>query len=131
MSAMKRQSVGPALCERIALAQVEYRGDLRISLNLGGDVDDDNDDRHDRRRHWGVRHVGPWVVFADAGRGWMVGDARVGNYQYRDNEFPDLKTFRSDVGAGLDFDVLGFFIAKSTSDSGERPNFFVRVRHRF
>jgi hypothetical protein len=70
-------------------------------------------------------------VFADAGRGWLVGPGRVGDIQYRAAQVPALRTFRTDVGAGLDFDVIGFFVAKSTSHPDESANFFVRLRHRF
>lgn len=117
----------PAQCERIALAQVEYRGDLRIGFG-GHDADDSR-----ARRWWrrlGFYRAAQWVVFADAGRGWRVtGDdtpLREGK-----RELPSLRSFRSDVGAGLDFDVIGFYLAKATSDAREPANFFVRLRHRF
>ena len=58
-------------------------------------------------------------------------EARVGDLQYHATQFPSLNTFRTDVGAGVDFDVIGFFIAKSTSHPDESMNFFVRLRHRF
>jgi hypothetical protein len=118
----------PAQCERIALVQVEYRGDLRIGIG-GIEPGDSPDDS--RWRRFRIHHVGQWVVFADAGRGWLVGPGRVGDIQYRAAQVPALRTFRTDVGAGLDFDVIGFFVAKSTSHPDESANFFVRLRHRF
>jgi hypothetical protein len=118
----------PAQCERIALVQVEYRGDLRIGIG-GVESGDDADDS--RWRRFRIHHVGQWVVFADAGRGWLVGPEQRGDIQYRAGQFPAMRTFRTDVGAGLDFDVIGFFIAKSTSNPDEPTNFFVRLRHRF
>ena len=118
----------PAQCERIALLQVEYRGDLRIGI---GGIEP-GDDRDESRWHrFRVQHVGQWVVFADAGRGWLVGPSRVGEIQYRAGQVPQPRTFKTDVGAGLDFDVIGFFVAKSTSHPDESANFFVRLRHRF
>jgi hypothetical protein len=119
----------PAQCERIALLQVEYRGDLRIGI---GGVDPEVDREEDREgwHKFSFHHVGQWVVFADAGRGWLVGPQRTG-LQYHGGDIPALSTFRSDLGAGLDFDVIGFFIAKSTSQRNEPANFFVRLRHRF
>ena len=51
----------PAQCERIALAQLEFRHDLRVGLA-------------DLVR--GVPLDGAWIVFADAGRGWLVGYTR-------------------------------------------------------
>ena len=118
----------PAQCERIALAQVEYRGDLRIGLGGGPASGDRNDDRW---RRFKIQHVGQWVVFADAGRGWLVGPGRVGQLQYRAGQLPGMSTFRTDVGAGLDFDMIGIYVAKSTSHPDEPANFFVRLRHRF
>lgn len=118
----------PAQCERIALAQVEYRGDLRIGVGSVPSSGERNDDRWHRFK---IQHVGQWVVFADAGRGWLVGSGRVGQMQYRAAQLPAIGTFRTDVGAGLDFDVIGFFVAKSTSHPDEPANVFVRLRHRF
>ena len=126
------QPVGaPAQCERVALVQVEYRGELRVTI---GDSDDVEPAGRGRRRRWpwlGYHRVGQWVVFADAGRGWLVNGRRETGLRFGRAEIPSPKTFRTDVGAGLDFDALGFFVAKSTSDFGEPANFFVRVRHRF
>jgi hypothetical protein len=118
----------PAQCERIALVQLEYRGDLRIGIGGVESGDGTGDSRWHRFR---INHVGQWVVFADAGRGWLVGPARQGDIQYRAGQLPAFRSFRTDVGAGLDFDVIGFFIAKSTSNPDEPTNFFVRLRHRF
>ena len=44
---------------------------------------------------------------------------------------PPLGSFRSDVGIGLDAEVVGIFVAKSLTDSGNPINFSVRLRHRF
>ena len=114
----------PALCERVVLAQIEYRGALGFGrLGLGDLVPD----------WWSERGLKTpqWVAFADAGRGWLVGD-RQGDLQYpRSTVIPALGTFRTDVGLGLDLRVIGFFVAKAVSDRNEPANFFVRVRHRF
>lgn len=118
----------PAQCERVALVQAEYRGDLRIGIGGIEPGDEPDESRWPRFR---IHQVGQWVVFADAGRGWLVGPARIGDLQYHATQFPALNTFRTDVGAGVDFDVIGFFIAKSTSHPDESMNFFVRLRHRF
>jgi hypothetical protein len=110
----------PAQCERMALAQVEYRGDLHIDLFTDWDDDD-----YTRSHSQGV-----WVVFADAGRGWLVG-APSAPLTYGRNELPPLSTFRTDLGVGLDFDVIGVYVAKAMSQPKEPANFFVRLRHRF
>ena len=114
----------PALCERVILAQVEYRGALGFGrIGLGDLVPDWWSDR-------GLK-TPQWVAFADAGRGWLVGD-RQGDLQYPGwTVLPSPDTFRTDVGLGLDLRVIGFFVAKAVSDRNEPANFFVRVRHRF
>lgn len=114
----------PAQCERIALAQVEYRGDLR----LGGTG------AHSARDHpWDILldRRASWVVFADAGRGWLVGQQRVGALQYRAWQLPPLGSFRLDLGAGLDFQWVGIFAAKAVTEPAGAANVIVRLRHRF
>jgi hypothetical protein len=114
----------PAECERMALAQAEYRG--AIHVNLFGDDDDWTWDER-----WGLDWSGEWIVFADAGRGWLVGPGDATELTYPKGDFPSLGTFRTDVGLGLDLGVIGLYLAKSLSKSDEPANFFVRVRHRF
>jgi hypothetical protein len=70
------------------------------------------------------------VLFADAGRGWLVG-SRQGDLQYPKDGIPSLSTFKSDLGIGFDAGLIGLYVAKSISDSKEPPNFFVRVGRRF
>jgi hypothetical protein len=113
----------PAQCERMALAQIEYRGDIRI--DPFGVFDEE---RGRRRRGWG--RGAQWVVFADAGRGWLVGP-RVGSIQYPKGKMPNFDSFESDVGIGLQLDELGLFVAKSLSGPDQPANFFVRLRSRF
>jgi hypothetical protein len=111
----------PAECERVALAQIEYRGDLRIDFT--GDWEDWP--RHYHSAHGDV----VWVMFADAGRGWDAGPS-AGSIVPDRGLLPPLSTFRSDVGVGLDFGGIGVYAAKAVS-SPEPVNFFVRLRHRF
>ena len=111
----------PALCERVALAQVEYRGDLHFDM-FGG-FDWRRDDLH-------FRSDPVWVAFADAGRGWLIGAPRDGMH-YGGSAFPSPSTFRTDLGVGLDFGEFGVFVAKSVSDGDEPLNFLFRLRHRF
>ena len=112
----------PAQCDRIALAQIEYRGDLR--LNFTGDWED-----WPRRFHSAHGDV-VWVLFADAGRGWNTGTPD-GALTYGRGTLPPLSTFRSDLGLGLDIAGIGIYAAKSVSTPAEPMNFFVRLRHRF
>jgi hypothetical protein len=71
-----------------------------------------------------------WVVFADAGRGWNVGNPR-DSLTLGSGDFPALSSFRTDAGLGLDFGGIGIYAAKALSASGEPMNFFMRLRHRF
>lgn len=113
----------PAQCERMMLAQVEYRGEIRIDPFgfLRGE-------RQARRFGWGGRSE--WVVFADAGRGWLVGP-RTGTLRYEKGSVPAFSTFRADVGVGLRFDDLGVYVAKSLSDRDAPANLFIRLKPRF
>lgn len=111
----------PGQCDRMALAQIEYRGDLHFDL-----FSDWNDD-YMRRGSDGV-----WVLFADAGRGWLVGTPTAGDeLTFARNELPGLSSFRTNLGIGLDFDLIGVYVAKAMSAPKEPANVFVRVRHRF
>lgn len=112
----------PAECDRIALAQAEYRGDLR--WDLFGNWDDWP------HRYHGEHGDAAWVLFADAGRGWKVG-APGGGLTYRRGEIPPLGTFRADLGVGLDVSGIGIYAAKSVSTPAEPINYFVRLHHRF
>ncbi|MDB4890714.1 MAG: hypothetical protein JWL61_2569 [Gemmatimonadetes bacterium] len=110
----------PAQCERISLAQLEYRNDIRISFSDGVAP----------FRRTRFRADGAWVFFADAGRGWLV-NAPGNPLNYGRSEFPPLSSYRTDIGAGLDFDQFGIYVAKALSEPSEQVNVFVRVRHRF
>jgi hypothetical protein len=85
-----------------------------------------------------VHTAASWVVFADAGRGWLVGEP-YRDLAYQASNVPPLDTFLSDVGAGIDFgsggiaDVVSFgvYVAKSVTRPGQPANFIVRVRRRF
>lgn len=112
----------PGQCDRMALATVEYRGDLHFDLFT------DWEDDHYMRNHTD----GVWVFFADAGRGWLVGTpAASDSTTYPRDKLPPLGSFKTDLGLGLDFDVLGLYIAKAMTAPREPINFFVRIRHRF
>ncbi|HVX39099.1 MAG TPA: hypothetical protein VHB25_05930 [Gemmatimonadaceae bacterium] len=112
----------PAECERIALGQIEYRGDLRF--NFLGDWEDWP------RRYRNAHGDAVWVLFADAGRGWQIGSPD-GGLSYSSGAIPPLSTFRTDLGLGIDIDGIGVYAAKSVSTPAEPVNFFLRLRHRF
>jgi hypothetical protein len=112
----------PAECDRIALAQIEYRGSLNLDIG---------DWREDAGRYFGARSEASWVMFFDAGRGWMVGDPTGDDITYSKTQLPGLDTFRTDVGFGFDFGGLGLYAAKALSRSDEPVNFFLRLQRRF
>lgn len=112
----------PAECDRIALGQIEYRSDLKLPFTGGLE----GFPRRYRRSHDDIS----WVLFADAGRGWLVDHAE-GRPGLNSNELPALSTFRTDIGIGLDVMGLGIYGAKALSAPSEPLNFFVRLRHRF
>lgn len=109
----------PALCERVLLGQVEYRGDLHFRWR--GD------------RDWGVDVDWPaaWVLFLDTGRGWLIESNNDDGVRYGSGNLPPLRTFRVDIGGGLDLGWIGLFVAKSVTDAEQPANFFIRLRHRF
>ena len=121
----------PAQCERMALAQAEYRGDIRVRL-----FGDDEDGRV-RRRAW--RTDASWVVFADAGRGWLVGKRDREGLVYPRGSAPGLDSFLADVGVGLDFGYnrtndlgsVGVYVAKAVTRPSPGANVFLRIRRRF
>lgn len=107
----------PTLCDRIALAQVE----LRQSLDF---------DWYQGERWWRFRDVTPaWVIFADAGRGWIT--PRTSDPVSHGNGLPPLSSFRSSIGAGIDLGEIGFYLAKSVTTPDETLNFTVRLTRRF
>lgn len=112
----------PAECDRVALAQLEYRVDLNL-------------ERIQRQLLPGYYGDAAVVLFVDAGRGWRTGNRDAVNggetMWYAAGDFPAFNTFRTDVGAGIDFTVFGLYVAKAVSVSREPANFMVRVRHRF
>jgi hypothetical protein len=121
--------VPQAQCERLALAQAEYRSEVNVSL-----FDWFGRQRpvpESERNFSSVSVRAEWVLFADAGRGWLVGPRDGEGMQYPARSLPGLRTFRADVGGGLDFGLLGVYVAKAVSKWSEPVNYFVRVRHRF
>jgi hypothetical protein len=117
----------PAQCDRVALVQAEYRGDIRISLGL--------DDWGELRSHRG--RSAQWVAFVNTGRGWLTGAPPAGvtgdaaELWVRRGSLPSLGTFRTDVGGGIDLGIVGIYAAKAVSDPGQRVNFYVRLHERF
>lgn len=114
----------PAMCERVALAQLEYRNELHSDL-----IDVFN--RNGIRVRGAAFNVRPSAVaFVDAGRGWLVGE-RLGTLRYPSGVLPPFGTYRTDLGLGLDLGIAGLYVAKAVSAPKEPANFFVRIHNRF
>jgi len=114
----------PAECERIALAQLEYRHELVSELF-------DVFNRNGIRVRGAAFRVKPTaVVFVDGGRGWLVGPGQ-DDLRYSAWSLPGLDTFRTDVGVGLDLGIAGIYVAKAVSAGEEPANVFIRFRNRF
>ena len=114
----------PAQCERVALAQLEYRSELHSSLL------DFLNARPIRLRGVGFTVRPTAVAFVDAGRGWLVGQPS-GTLVYSSRSFPRFGTFRTDVGLGLDLGIIGVYVAKSVSSPKDPANVFLRVHRLF
>jgi hypothetical protein len=117
----------PALCDRVLIAQAEFR--THLGFDLGPDWANVWDDADDDDRYEPFHVSGPdIVVFADAGRGWRSG---AGADRIPSDKLPALRTFQVDLGLGLDFGPVGFYFARAV-DSGDRNvHFTVRMGRRF
>jgi hypothetical protein len=115
----------PALCERMLLLQVEWKGDFRV--RLFGDRDWFGDSR------WTTSHFsadGSWVLFANSGRGWLVHGSDQ-TLVYDRSRIPEIHSWRTDLGGGFDFGSFGIYVAEAVSQGGLRPNVYLRLGHRF
>jgi hypothetical protein len=99
-------------CERIALVQAEYRGPLRL-----GFWDDDKG----RRSKRGAIHDPEWIIFFDAGRGWMAAEDGGSN----------ATAMHYDAGAGFTVAGVGVYGAVPLTGEGRPLRLFVRLGPRF
>ncbi len=105
----------PALCDRVAGMQVEYRRTLNTNLTtrIGG-------------YSVGLRRP-TLVLFGDAASAWLAGDSA--GFVPKDR-IQTLGEWRSDAGIGLDGGWLGLYLAKAIADP-EPVRFVLRLTHRF
>ncbi len=127
----------PANCDRMMLAQIEFKGSL--NFNLFNDLFDHYDAGFGERSRGRVAarakkssriRSGHWVLFADAGRGWLVGGVPAAGLTFN-GQVPAFSTFRTDAGVGFDFGPVGIYYAKSVSDQARPGVFFLRLQSRF
>jgi cytoskeletal protein CcmA (bactofilin family) len=110
-------------CDRFALFQAEYRGDLAFRLNLGG-ARSSADAEEEGAEESQVRLVDAdfgWVLFVDAGAGWTS----LENHH-------DENTAVG-VGAGILLGDVGIYVATPVRDVYDRGgvNIFIRLAPRF
>ncbi|CAN5149940.1 hypothetical protein BH23GEM2_BH23GEM2_18320 [soil metagenome] len=134
-SAADAPAGAPAQCERVLLFQTEYREELpfRPGTIFGGTP------LRIRSASLTLRPV--LVAFADVGRGWLLPPRAASgtvpdpsasrDLIYSTNRLPPLSTFSADLGLGVDLGLLGVYVAKSISESGEPVNLIFRAHARF
>ncbi len=112
----------PALCDRMLLAQVEYRQRFRLGLTRRiADAE-----RPDVERVVGIEEA-DFVVFADAGSAWLAGE---GPGRVPSGKLPSAEAWHAEVGAGLSTGGLGIYLAKAIEE-GEPVRLVVRLQRRF
>jgi hypothetical protein len=115
------------MCDRVLVGQVELRTHLGLDIGPDWASSDWSDEGADRYEPFHVS--GPdLVVFADAGRAWLVGNAPG---QIPSNRLPEFSTFRTDIGVGLDLGPIGFYVAKPLAQGVEDVTFSIRMGRRF
>ena len=128
-SACNRDIVDPAFtgtlvaaCDRMIVAQAEYRGHLSLHWAY-------NPSRpEDEQAKLPFTLQGPdLVVLADAGQAWLVG---LGPGRVPTDRLPTPGSWIADVGLGVDWSGFGFYVAKAVT-AGEPLRFTLRLDHRF
>lgn len=117
----------PALCDRVMVGQAEFRTHLGLDFGPEWASSEWSDDTSERYEPFHVS--GPdLVVFADAGRAWLVGS---GPGRIPSGKLPTLGSFKADLGIGLDFGPLGFYLAKPLGRGANDVTFSARMGRRF
>lgn len=111
-----------AACDRVLLAQLEFRG--HVSLRWVYDPERDPD---------GPGLMTVWfqgldvVAFVNGGQAWLVGS---GAGQFASDEIPPLRDWLADLGLGIDWGGLGIYVAKAVT-AREPVRVILRLDHRF
>jgi len=115
-----------AACDRVIAFQTEYRGHVKLNWSYNP-WKDDKPERDEGRGSFFWLEGLDVVVFADAGQGWLVGNA-AGHVP--SGRIPGFSSWLVDAGLGVDWGGFGVYIAKAVT-TGERLRFTVRLDHRF
>lgn len=111
-----------AACDRVILAQAEYRGHISLHWSYGASVPED-----EAAKSLFTLQGPDLVVLADAGQAWLVGG---GPGRLPADRLPTLGSWLADLGLGVDWGGLGFYVAKAVT-AGEPLRFTLRLDHRF
>ena len=112
-----------AACDRVIALQAEFRGHLSLRTRYNPETGEGE----------GLGYVtrflrGPdFVVFADAGQGWLVGR---GPGRVPGGQLPNLDSWIADLGLGVDWGGFGVYVAKAVT-SGQALQVTARLEHRF
>lgn len=121
-SSAPRLEGAPALCDRIFLASVDYRHDIRwlVDLFAGARLI-----QTDRSGYAG------WVLFSDVGRGWLV-KPRATQPVFGNDSPTGLDALQTSVGFGLELGQGGIYVAKALGAPASRGvQVFVRLARRY
>jgi hypothetical protein len=111
-----------AACDRVILAQVEYRGHIALHWSYGSSSPED-----EAARSLFTLQGPDLVVLGDAGQAWLVGS---GPGRVPSDRLPTLGSWLADLGLGVDWGGLGVYVAKAVT-AGEPLRFTLRLDHRF
>jgi hypothetical protein len=128
-SACNRDIVDPAFagtlvaaCDRLILAQAEYRGHISLHWSYGSSAPEDEE----VKSLLALRGL-DLVVLGDAGQAWLVGG---GPGRLPSGRLPVLGSWLADLGLGVDWGGFGLYVAKAVT-AGEPLRFTLRLDHRF
>ena len=111
-----------AACDRVILAQAEYRGHIALHWAYNTSRPEDEEAKSL------FTLQGPdLVVLADAGQAWLVGS---GPGRLPSDRLPTLGSWLADLGLGVDWGGFGLYLAKAVT-AGEPLRFTARLDHRF
>jgi Omp85 superfamily domain len=111
-----------AACDRVILAQAEYRGHISLHWSYGSSAPEDEE----VKSLLSLRGL-DIVVLGDAGQAWLVGG---GPGRLPSDRLPTLGSWLADLGLGIDWGGLGLYVSKAVT-AGEPLRFTLRLDHRF
>ncbi len=110
-------------CDRSALVSAEYRGGFDLHFGGFGYWRDDDDEDDDHEHGWTVDSHPNWIVFFDAGKGWVQNEAKLAGAANTGALY--------DVGGGILIGDFGIYGAVPLNGSDRGMKFFIRLGPRF